>query len=339
MSGFNSFIGNRPVTGRLRAKLAQNRFPHGLIFAGPEGVGKRTFAMMLAKAMNCPSKGPEDFCDECSQCRKINAGTHPDVLRVGVEEEATLIKIAQIRYLLAMLDLQPLEGRSKVFMIDPANLLNAESSNALLKGLEEPPDNSFFILITTNLHELLLTVRSRCQVYQFAPLTLDEIRVRGITDELAIRWSQGSIGRAQSFDVGVMKEQREAILAFIEAAVNARDETLRELLNASADLSRTRADFGGYLNIMAVILGDLLYIAEGMQDRIVNIDIRQQLERIASSSSTEQWIRVSEFLWLMENGVKTNANRQMMTDAMALITADLSEVASEISNDIPRKSR
>src|SRR5215813_10965107 len=106
-----------------------------------------------------------------------------------------------------MLDLKPLEGRNKVFIVDPADLLNAEAANALLKGLEEPHANTFFILITVNVHELLLTVRSRCQVYNFTPLTLDEIRQHGITDELAVRWSQGSIGRALAFEAPVIKRE------------------------------------------------------------------------------------------------------------------------------------
>src|SRR6185436_13173211 len=258
---FQSFIGNTRAVERMLAKLRENRFPHGLIFAGPEGVGKHTFALLLAKALNCPNEGPGNFCDECTHCRRINAGTHPDVLTVTVEEDATLIKIVQIRQVLTTLEMQPLEGRNKVFIIDPANLLHEGASNALLTGLEEPPENSFFILICVNLHELLLTIRSRAQVYHFAPLSLEEIRARGITDELKVRWSQGSIGRAQSLDLAVIKEQREAVLDFFDAAINARDETLREMLSASADLSRSRQDFEGYLYVMAVLLGDVLRIA------------------------------------------------------------------------------
>ena len=142
---FGSFIGNRKVIERLRAKLREDRFPHGLIFAGPKGVGKHTCALMIAKALNCLRSTAGQFCDECSSCRKIDAGTHPDVTTVTVEDEASEIKIAQIRRVLEMLDFKPLEGRSKVFIIDPADLLNDEASNALLKGLEEPPEESFFI--------------------------------------------------------------------------------------------------------------------------------------------------------------------------------------------------
>src|SRR6266446_5697765 len=221
---FDSFIGNRKVIERLRTKLREDRFPHGLIFSGPEGVGKHTCALMIAKALNCTRAAAGSFCGECSSCRKIDSGTHPDVMTLSVEEEASQNKIAQVRQLLGMLDLQPFEGRNKVFIIDPADLLNDEAANALLKGLEEPPENSFFILITVNVHELLLTVRSRCQVYNFTPLTLDEIRQNGVTDELTVRWSRGSIGRARSMDVGHLKSEREMLLDFLETVIMAGEE-------------------------------------------------------------------------------------------------------------------
>ncbi len=323
--GFDSFIGNPKALDRLRAKLRENRFPHALIFAGPEGVGKRTLALMIAKALNCTNLGPGDFCDECTHCQKINSATHADVLGITVEDDATRIKIVQIRQVLATLEMRPLEGQNKIFIIDPANLMNEESANALLKGLEEPPENSYFILLVVNVHELLLTIRSRCQVYHFAPLTLDEIRAQGIADEFAVRWSQGSIGRAQSIDVATVKDRREAVIEFLAAAVTATDETLRDMLDASAELSRSRQDFTGYLQVMAVLLGDLLYIAEGATEKMVNIDIHERLETIAWRAPTERWIRVSEFLRMMENALKGNANPHMLTDAMALVAASFSE--------------
>src|SRR3954468_21830592 len=87
--GFESFVGNPHHIERLRTKLRQNRFPHGLIFSGPEGIGKRTCALMLAKSLNCIRAEPADFCGDCAQCRKIDAGTHPDVSLIGIEDEAS----------------------------------------------------------------------------------------------------------------------------------------------------------------------------------------------------------------------------------------------------------
>ena len=330
--GFSSFIGNTNIVDRLRRKLSERRFPHALILAGPEGVGKHTLATMVAKALNCTVAGPDDFCDTCPNCRKINSGTHPDVLSVTIEEEATQIKIEQVRRLLEVLELQPLEAENKIFIIDPANFLNAVAANALLKGLEEPPAHTFFILIAVNLHELLLTIRSRSQIYHFAPLALAEIRNHGVTDELAVRWSQGSVGKALNLDLNAIKKSREQVLEFFETAVHATDETLRNMLHASAELSRNRPDFAEYLSVMAVLLGDILYISEGITERIVNVDIQQRVERVAAMAPTERWIAVGEFLRLMESSLKTHVNRQMLMDSMAL-------AAAEISNDIPAKSR
>src|SRR5205814_9972965 len=131
--------------------------------------------------------------------------------------------------LLDLLPLQPLEGRNKIFIIDPADLLNAEAANALLKGLEEPPESTFFILVTVNVHELLLTVRSRSQVYNFTPLTLDEIRQHGVTDDLVLRWSEGSIGHARSLDVARLKSERELMLDFLETVVTSTEEQFQDL--------------------------------------------------------------------------------------------------------------
>jgi len=316
---FDSFIGNRKIVEKIRSKLRENRFPHSLIFSGPEGVGKHTCAVMIAKALNCTGQtGAADFCDGCSSCRKIEAGTHPDVVTISVEEEASQIKIAQIRRLLEMLDFQPLEGRNKIFIVDPADLMNAEASNALLKGLEEPPENSFFVLITVNVHELLLTIRSRCQVYHFTPLTLDEIRQHGISNELTVRWSQGSIGRARSLDLEGLKAERELLLDFLETALTASEEQFRDLLGVSADLARAKTEFENRMAMLSVIIADILYLKEGLSDKLVNIDVQERLAKIAAAVSTDGLIRMSEFLRFIESSLKLHVNRQMLTDMMAL---------------------
>jgi DNA polymerase III subunit delta' len=313
-----SFIGNRKIIERLRTKLRENRFPHGLIFSGPEGVGKHTCAVMIAKTLNCTNAEPGEFCDGCTNCRKIESGTHPDVMTISVEDEATQIKIAQVRQILGMLGLQPLEGRNKVFIIDPADLLNAESANALLKGLEEPPENSFFILITVNVQELLLTVRSRSQVYNFTPLTLDEIRRNGVSDELIVRWSRGSIGRARSLDASRLKSERDILLDFLETVVTAREEQFQDLLGVSADLGRAKQDFESRMDVLTVLIADLLYIKEGVPQKLVNVDVQGRLEKLAASAATERLLKMSEFLRFIESSLKSHVNRQMLTDVLAL---------------------
>lgn len=315
---FDSFIGNRKIIDRLRAKLREGRFPHGLIFSGPEGVGKHTCALMIGKSLNCTNSTPGDFCNQCTSCRKTEAGTHPDVMTLSLEEEASQIKIAQIRQVLSMLELQPFEGRNKIFIIDPADLMNPEAANALLKGLEEPPENSFFILITVNVHELLLTVRSRCQVYNFTPLTLDDIRQHGVSDELVVRWSEGSIGQARSLDVERLKSEREFMLDFLETTVTAAEEQFQDLLGLSADLGRAKQGFEERMKILAVLLADVLYLKEGLTGKVVNVDMRDRLTRIANRASIDRVLQMSDFLGFIEFSLKSHVNRQMLTDMLAL---------------------
>lgn len=315
---FDSFIGNRKIIDRLRTKLREGRFPHGLIFSGPAGVGKHTCAVMLAKALNCTEAAPGDFCDACSSCRKIESGTHPDVTTITLEEDATQIKIAQIRHLLGLLDLKPLEGRNKIFIIDPADELNDEAANALLKGLEEPPENSYFFLITINVQELLFTVRSRCQVYNFTPLTLDEIRQHGITDELTVRWSRGSIGRARALDVTRIKSERDVVMDFLETVIASKEEQFQDLLGVSAELGRAKQDFENRMEILAVLIADLLYVREGVFEKIVNVDLRDRLKKLADRVPIERLLKMADFLRFVESSLKTHVNRQMLTDVLAI---------------------
>jgi DNA polymerase-3 subunit delta' len=253
-------------------------------------------------------------------------------MTTSVEEDASRIKIAQIRHLLGLLDLQPLEGRNKVFIIDPAGMMNEEAANAVLKGLEEPPDNSFFILITVNVHEMLLTVRSRCQVYNFTPLSLDEIRQHGISDELIVRWSEGSIGQAMSLDIARLISERESVIEFLELSFRAREEQFQDLLAASADLGRAKAGFDERLKILAILLADILYLKEGADTKVVNVDIRDRLAEIAAGVSTDRTLRVSDFLGRIESSLKSNVKLQMLTDMLAL-------TANEILHDFLSESR
>ena len=332
---FEDFIGNAKIVTRLRTKLREGRFPHALIFAGPEGVGKRTCALMFAKALNCRESPPDDFCDACSQCRKIDAGVHPDVLVTGLEEEASEIKIAQVRDLLQTLGMRPMEGIHKVFIIDPADAMNAAAANALLKGLEEPPEDTHFILLTSNPQALLLTVRSRCQTYAFARLTLEEMRqLEG--DELAIRWSRGSIGTLRKLDLAAVRQRREAALDFLELAVRAKDEEFRDLISASADLARAKNDFEENLSTIAVLMEDLLYIREGLPHLLVNIDLEARLKKLGEDIPSTQFPRIAEFLRTVEVHLNNYGNRQMLTDVLALTS---NTVLSKIANDNASKSR
>ncbi|MFN8008357.1 MAG: DNA polymerase III subunit delta' [Terriglobia bacterium] len=195
-----SISGNSLLVDTLRSQLAKGCVPHSLLFSGLPGLGKATLARFLAKALNCQNASA-DFCDQCSSCLKINSGTHPDVRLF--QPDGQFIKIDSMRTLSRESRYHPFEGRRRVFILEEADRLNLEAANSILKTLEEPPESSVLILVTAKLNDLLPTIRSRCQLYRFAPLSLEEMEQllclakRAVSPDrkLVSRLSAGSIGR------------------------------------------------------------------------------------------------------------------------------------------------
>ncbi len=169
---FSDLVGQQHVTKTLANAIQSNRVAHAYIFSGVRGVGKTTTARILAKALNCvkgPTAEPDNTCDSC---REIAAGTSLDVLEI---DAASNRGIDQIRELREMVRYAPASSRYKVVILDEAHQLTDEASNALLKTLEEPPERVVFILATTRAEDLVETIKSRAQLFQFRALTFQEI--------------------------------------------------------------------------------------------------------------------------------------------------------------------
>jgi hypothetical protein len=156
-------------------------------------------------------------------------------------------------------------------------------------------------------------------VYNFTPLTLEEIRQHGVTDELVVRWSQGSIGRARNLDITGLKSERELLVDFLETAVTATEEQFQDLLGVSADIGRSKQDFEGRMAILSVLIADVLYVKEGLPEKVVNIDLRDRLTKVAEAVPVDRLIRTSEFLGFIETSLKNHVNRQMLAEMLALV--------------------
>jgi DNA polymerase III subunit gamma/tau len=169
---FREIVGQQHVTRTLANAIESGRVAHAYIFSGVRGVGKTTSARILAKALNCV-KGPTAEPDNtCPACLEISAGTSLDVLEI---DAASNRGIDQIRELREMVRYAPASSRYKVVILDEAHQLTDEASNALLKTLEEPPERVVFILATTRAEDLVETIKSRAQLFQFRALTFQEI--------------------------------------------------------------------------------------------------------------------------------------------------------------------
>jgi len=220
---WHSVRGHDRVVDELRGCLAQGRFPHALLFVGPEGVGKRTLARKLAQALLC-DRAPEaalDPCEACPACLQVQAGTHPDLIQIARPEDKHELPIKVIRDLCLDLGLKPMHGTRRVALVDDADDLNDEAANAFLKTLEEPPPGSVLILIGTSAEVQLDTIVSRCRVVRFDPLPEAELAAvlteQGVTPDPAeasrlAKLGEGSVSRARGLAEPELENFRRAMI-------------------------------------------------------------------------------------------------------------------------------
>lgn len=204
---WRSVRGHDRVVESLRSAVRSGRLPHALLFVGPEGVGKKTFALTLAQALLCEERPESDLepCGACAGCVQVEAGTHPDLIVAGRPEDKQELPIKVIRDLCDEFGLKPARGLRKVAVVDDVDSMNDEAANAFLKTLEEPPPGAVLILIGTAAEQQLETVVSRCQVVRFDPLAPEELAAllleKGVASDMAealrlASLADGSVGRA-----------------------------------------------------------------------------------------------------------------------------------------------
>lgn len=168
---FQEVAGQKAVVGTLRNALTSGKIAHAYLFAGPRGTGKTSMARLFAKALDC-EEGVGHQCNKCENCIAISEGSHPDVIEI---DAASNNGVDQVRDLIDKIKYAPIKGRYKVYIIDEVHMMSTGAFNALLKTLEEPPENVVFILCTTEPHKVLPTIVSRCQRFDFAKLADEEI--------------------------------------------------------------------------------------------------------------------------------------------------------------------
>lgn len=232
---FEQVVGQRHVMQTLENAIRQNRLAHAYIFSGTRGVGKTTTARILAKCLNCV-KGPTATpCNECENCVAITTGNSLDVLEI---DAASNRGIDQIRELREMVRYAPVGGRYKIVILDEAHQLTDEASNALLKTLEEPPPNVVFILATTQPEDLVDTIKSRAQLFQFRSLSFQEIAeaLENVAKKENLQIEPGAVAVLARAAEGSLRDG----LSLLEQAIaycgdNITDAQVRELLGVVAE--------------------------------------------------------------------------------------------------------
>lgn len=227
---FENLVGNEKVKEYLNSTIENKNISHSFIFVGKPGIGKKQFAHQYAEMIMCLQDGK---CDgnsvKCDSCIKFEGNANPDYAEITPDGKT--LKIEQIRNLQARIVEKPITSRRKVYVIDDADLMSEESQNCLLKTLEEPPEYAVIILIVSNESRILPTIKSRCVIIKFQPLTSKEIKqVKPELSDDLIQLLEGSLLNAENI------EQKKEQYAQLSNLVNVlENKQLVEVFN-SADL-------------------------------------------------------------------------------------------------------
>ncbi len=342
---FDQLTGNELVKKLLRRILETGRSPGAMLFAGEDGVGKKLFALEIAKALNCRAPQGAEGCGRCPSCvrtarfnypqssesddwKGIIWTDHPDVGMVVAPKRVLLVE--QMRLIEREANYRPYEGKARLFLIEDADKLNDASANALLKVLEEPPPTSHIVLLTSRPAMLLPTIRSRCQMIRFSPLTAPEIEEHLVKNKIAsakeasirARVARGSLGRAIEVDFDDYLRQRESMLTILKALARGGDHI--QLLRSAEELNdaRHKDEFESRLDILETLIRDAWMLALAAPgDSVVNEDLLPQLEKISERLDGRRpagWISQIEE---MREQLIVNINRKAATDALFLTMA------------------
>ena len=201
---FEEVAGQKHIIKTLKNALATNKIAHAYLFCGPRGTGKTTMAKLFAKALNC-EEGIGHQCNECSNCKEIIEGSHPDVIEI---DAASNNGVEQVRDLIDKVNYLPIKGRYKVYIIDEVHMMTTSAFNALLKTIEEPPAHVIFILATTEPHNIIPTILSRCQRYDFTKVSDGDIeeRIAVVLEKEGIQYDQEAVRAIISLADGGMRD-------------------------------------------------------------------------------------------------------------------------------------
>jgi len=350
---FADCVGHRQALSLLTRAAARGALPHSLLFAGPAGVGKFRIASALAQALNCeaPVAGDApihvDACGTCKSCRRfarvfeqMQAGAEValDCFARVVPDEKASIKVDVIRTLLSRTAFRPFDGKRRVAVIDGADALEVASQNALLKMLEEPPDATVFVLVTSRPDSLLETVRSRCPRVRFGPLSPDmvsEVLVRDHGMERAralavAAVSGGSVGEALSREAGAFSIDRDAALEVLDGIAHAgapiaRLRVMQSLMKRPAGRGKkgettvSRQQLSARLDALKGVVRDACATTAAADPSVVgNADVGERLARVAAAFDAPRLVRAFTAIDRAQTALDRNAQPKVVADWLAL---------------------
>ena len=327
-------VGHRALLKLIAGAVSRRTLPPSLLFVGPEGVGKTRAARALAQVQNCQavtqtSELKADACGCCQACLKIQRGAFSDFLQVEPGDNGS-ITVDQVRQVIRQSAYRPFEGSRRVVVVRDAESLVLGAQNALLKTLEEPPDSSQFILVTSRPHLILPTVRSRTQQLNFGQLATAEVAAiltkEGVDErdgKVAAAFSGGSVGRALALASGELVPARDAAVSLLQSVSTARDDRQR-LAAAKVLVGKAKAGTSGRpellrrLRAMTSILRDAVAVEAGLDsETLANPDVEDRVRVLSKTYGGSRGVKAFATIGKALDAAERNVSPKVVADWLA----------------------
>ena len=315
-SEFGDVKGQDHIITTLQNQIKANRIGHAYLFCGTRGTGKTTVAKIFAKAVNCEHPVDGSPCGECEMCRSIAAGTSMNVIEIDAASNNGVDNIREIREEVAY---RPTEGRYKVYIIDEVHMLSIGAFNALLKTLEEPPEYVIFILATTEVHKIPITILSRCQHYDFRRISIETI-----TDRMR-----------ELMDTEQVEVEEKALRYIAKAADGSMRDALSLLDQCIAFYLGQKLTYDNVLEVLGAVDTDVF---SQLLRKVIDRDVSGVLDVVEDlvMQGRELSQLASDFTWYLRNLllVKTSDNIEDVLDVSTENLMQLKEEAQMVEPDM-----
>ena len=324
MFSFTEIVGHEQIKEHMQAAIRDKKPFHAYLFQGEEGVGKEALARTFAAGLQCQSESADKPCKECVSCRQMESGNQPDV--IWVTREKASLGVDEIREQLCnTMDIKPFSSPYKIYLVPEVEKMTEAAQNALLKTIEEPPEDGIVILMTSNISALLPTIQSRCLTMEFRPLSTavvesyvkEHCQVPDYQARASAAFAQGNLGKAMRYAKSEdFIERKDHIISLLR---HVEQMDLSELLAVIKDLGTRKDEVRDYIDLMVLWYRDvLLFKATKDINQLLFQDEASYISREASHRSYE---KIEEILQAFEKAkvrLRANVNFDITMELMLL---------------------
>lgn len=324
MPDFSDIVGQEAIKGHLMAALEQDKISHAYIITGEKYSGKEFIADIFAAALLC-EEDENRPCGKCHNCIQAFSGNNPDIIKL-THEKPNVVSVDDIRSQInETVQIKPYGGQRKVYIVPEAEKMNPQAQNALLKTLEEPPEYTVIILLTTGLDELLPTIQSRSVILSMRPVRdkdvkkflMEEVKIPDYRADLCVAFARGNVGKAKLLagneDFDHIREEAVHLLK------NVKDMSVSELTNVVKKTSEFKLNIGDFLDIITVWYRDvLLFKATADANNLIFKDEIQYIRKVADLSSYEDIQYIIDALDKAGKRLSANVNFELTMELLFL---------------------